>query len=159
MDTTMSYEATIRTTPTLRVAALRHRGEYQTIGSTFERLMAMAAGQGLLGDDGRTFGIYYDDPSVTPANALRSDACVVVRDGLTPTGELELQEIRGGRYATALHVGPYAELDRCYKWLYGTWLAHSGEEPADAPVVEAYLNDARTVPPTGLKTEIWLPLR
>src|ERR1051325_438606 len=40
MDTTMSYEATITTTPMVRVAALRHRGEYQTIGSTFERLMA-----------------------------------------------------------------------------------------------------------------------
>jgi len=159
MDTTTSYETTITTTPTLRVAALRHRGEYQTIGSTFERLMALAAGQGLLGADPRTFGIYHDDPSVTPANALRSDACLLVPDGRTPTGELELREIRGGRYATALHVGPYAELDRCYKWLYGTWLAHSGEEPADAPVVEAYLNDARIVPPTGLKTEIWLPLR
>jgi len=159
MDTTMSYAATITTTPTLRVAALRHRGEYQTIGSTFERLMAMAAGQGLLGQDARTFGIYHDDPSVTPANGLRSDACVVVPDGRTPVAELELREIRGGRYATVLHVGPYAELDRCYKWLYGTWLAQSGEEPADAPVVEAYLNDARLVPPTELQTEIWLPLR
>ena len=28
-----------------------------------------------------------------------------------------------------------------------------------APTVEEYLNDARTVPPTELETEIWLPLR
>lgn len=158
METT-TYEATIRDTPALRVAALAHRGEYQRIGSTFERLMALAAGQGLLGADTRTFGIYYDDPSVTPMNALRADACVVVPDGRAPAGDLELKEIRGGRYATVLHVGPYAELERPYKWLYGTWLAQSGEEPADAPVVEAYLNDARLVPPTGLETEIWLPLR
>jgi AraC family transcriptional regulator len=158
MDTA-TYDATIRTTPTLRVATLAHRGEYQTIGSTFQRLMTMAAAQGLLGADGRTFGIYYDDPSATPVGALRSDACVVVADGREPSGELQLKEIRGGRYATVLHVGPYAELDRPYKWLYGTWLAQSGEEPADAPVVESYLNDARTVPPTALQTEIWLPLR
>jgi len=58
-----------------------------------------------------------------------------------------------------LHVGPYAELERVYRWLYGTWLAQSGEEPADAPTIEAYLNDARVVPPTGLRTEIWLPFR
>jgi len=159
METTTTYEATIRTTPVLRVAALPHRGEYQSIGSTFERLMALAAGQGLLGADTRTFGIYYDDPSATPVSALRSDACVVIPDGRTPTGDLQLREIRGGRYATVLHVGPYAELDRPYRWLYGTWLAQSGEEPADAPTVEAYLNDARMVPPTGLETEIWLPLR
>jgi len=159
MDATTTYEATIRTTPALRVAALAHRGEYQSVGSTFERLMALAAGQGLLGPDTRTFGIYYDDPSATPVSALRSDACVVIPDGRTPTGDLQLKEIRGGRYATVLHVGPYAELDRPYRWLYGTWLAQSGEEPADAPTVEAYLNDARVVPPTGLETEIWLPLR
>lgn len=159
METTTTYEATIRTTPALRVAALPHRGEYQSIGSTFERLMALAAGQGLLGADTRTFGIYYDDPMATPVSALRSDACVVIPEGRTPTGDLQLREIRGGRYAVVLHVGPYAELERPYKWLYGSWLAQSGEEPADAPSVEAYLNDARVVPPTGLETEIWLPLR
>jgi len=159
MNATTTYDATIKTTPALRVAALAHRGEYQSIGSTFERLMAMAAGQGLLGADARTFGIYYDDPSATPVSALRSDACVVIADGRTPTGELRLKEIRGGRYAMVRHVGPYAELDRPYRWLYGTWLARSGEEPADAPTVEAYLNDARVVPPTKLETEIWLPLR
>jgi AraC family transcriptional regulator len=159
MSVTTTYETTIKTTPAVRVAALAHHGDYQSIGSTFERLMALAAGQGLLGPDGRTFGIYYDDPAATPVGALRSDACVVIPEGRTPTGDLRLKEIRGGRYATVLHVGPYAELDRPYRWLYGTWLAHSGEEPADSPTVEAYLNDAREVPPTKLKTEIWLPLR
>src|SRR5688572_9976205 len=159
MEATTTYEATIRTTPALRVAALAHRGEYQSIGSTFERLMAMAGGQGLLGPDTRTFGIYYDDPSATPVSGLRSDACVAIPEGRTPAGDLRLHEIRGGRYATLLYVGPYAELERPYKWLYGTWLAQSGEEPADAPTVEAYLNDARAVPPTKLETEIWLPLR
>ena len=159
METTTTYEATIKTTPALRVAALPHTGEYQSIGSTFERLMALAAGQGLLGTDSRTFGIYYDDPMATPVSALRSDACIVIPEGRTPTGDLQLKEIRGGRYAVVLHVGPYAELERPYRWLYGTWLAQSGEEPADAPSVEAYLNDARVVPPTRLETEIWLPLR
>lgn len=44
-------------------------------------------------------------------------------------------------------IGPYAELGRPYTWLYGTWLAQSGEEAADAPCVEEYLNDARTSHP------------
>ena len=158
MDTT-TYETTIRTEPAVRVAALRHDGDYQAIGSTFERLMALAVGQRLLGADPRSFGIYYDDPSATPVNALHADACVAVPDGVTPAGDLQLKEIRGGRYATVLHVGPYGELERVYRWLYGTWLAESGEEPADAPTIEAYLNDARVVPPPALRTEIWLPLR
>jgi AraC family transcriptional regulator len=156
---TISYQVTIRETPAIRVAALAHRGDYQTIATTFQRLSTIAAGQGLFGPATRSFGIYYDDPSATPSDALRSDACLTVPDGWTPNGELQLREVRGGRYAVVLHVGPYAELERPYKWLYGTWLEQSGEEAADAPCVEEYLNDARTMPPTELSTEIWLPLR
>jgi AraC family transcriptional regulator len=159
METTMTYQATIRDTATIRVAALPHKGDYQKIGTTFERLGALAGAQNLFSPASRSFGIYYDDISVVPREALRSDACLTAPEGWTPEGELELREIRGGRYAVTLHVGPYAELERVYKWLYGTWLAQSGEEPADAPCIEEYLNDARTVPPTELKTEIWLPLR
>jgi len=159
MDTTMTYQATIRETPTLRVAALAHHGDYLNIGNTFERLAAIAGGQGLFGAGTRSFGIYYDDPASTPREALRSDACVTLPDGKTPSGELQLREIRGGRYAVTLHVGPYAELHFPYTWLYGTWLPTSGEEPADAPSIEEYLNDAHIVPPSELRTEIWLPLR
>jgi AraC family transcriptional regulator len=84
---------------------------------------------------------------------------MTVPDDWAPSGDLERREIRGGRYAVALHVGPYAELGHVYTWLYGTWLAQSGEEAADAPCIEEYLNDARTVPAAELRTEIWLPLR
>ena len=101
---------------------------------------------------------------------MRSDACITVPngwtpglpehlDGVSPSAERQLREIRGGRDAVTLHVGPYAEHERPYRWLYGTWLEQSGEEAADAPCVEEYLNDTRTVPPTDLRTEIWLPLR
>lgn len=156
---TTSYQATIRETPPIRAAALAHRGDYQKIGATFERLAAIAVAQGLFGPSTRTFGLYYDDPSATPESTLRAEACLTVPDDWTAGDELLLREIRGGRYAVTLHVGPYAELGRPYRWLYGTWLAQSGQEAADAPCVEAYLNDARTVPATELKTEIWLPIR
>jgi AraC family transcriptional regulator len=156
---TMTYQTTIRETPTMRVAALAHRGDYLNIGSTFERLTAMAAAQGLFGPRSRSFGIYYDDPASTPRDALRADACLTLPDGKMPSGELQAREIRGGRYAVTLHVGPYAELHIPYAWLYGTWLPQSGEEAAHAPSIEEYLNDARVVPPSELRTEIWLPLR
>ena len=159
MDTTTANHATIRETPALRVAALAHSGDYINIGSTFERLMAIAGGQGLLGPWTRSFGVYYDDPASTPREALRADACLTLPDGKLPSGELQVREIRGGRYAVTLHVGPYAELHFPYTWLYGTWLPKSGEETADAPSIEEYLNDARVVPPSELRTEIWLPLR
>jgi AraC family transcriptional regulator len=159
VDSGISYQATMRELPAITVATLAHQGDYQTIPSTFVRLATMAGALGLFGPDTRSFGIYYDDPSATPVEALRSEACLSVPDAWAPSGDLQRREIRGGRYAVVLHVGPYAELSRAYEWLYGTWLAESGEEAADAPCVEAYLNDARIVPPAELRTEIWLPLR
>jgi AraC family transcriptional regulator len=156
---TMTYQATVQETPVIRVAALGHKGDYNEISTTFGRLVTALGAQGLVGPGTRTFGIYYDDPSITPVGALRSEACASVPEDWTPAGDLQRREIRGGRYAVVLHVGPYAELGHAYNWLYGTWLAQSGEEAADAPCVEEYLNDARLVPPSELRTEIWLPLR
>jgi AraC family transcriptional regulator len=158
METTTTYEVTTRQTPPLRVAALGLSGDYHQIGGTFERLTAMAVGQGLLGSGTRYFGIYYDDPAVTPMASLRSDACLTVPSDWEPSGELKRLEIRGGRYAVVLHLGPYAELGRAYTWLFGEWLPASSEEAADAPCVEEYLNNPRTVSPAELRTEVWLPL-
>jgi len=154
-----SYEATVREIPPIRVAALAHRGDYQTIPITFQRLSTIASGLGMLAPAARVFAIYYDDPSITRLEDLRSKACISAPAGWAPGGDLQADEIRGGRYVVTLHVGPYAELRRRYTWLYGTWLPQSAEEAADAPCIEEYLNDARIVPPTELRTEIWLPLR
>ena len=152
------YEATIREIAPIRVAALAHRGDYHSVHVTFQRLTTIAAGHGIYSPATRVFGVYYDDPSFTRRDELRAMACISVPPGWTPTSDLQPGEIRGGRYVAALHVGPYAELRRPYTWLYGTWLPRSGEEPADTPCIEAYLNDPRVVPPTQLRTEIWLPL-
>ena len=107
MDTTMTYQATIRETPALRVAALAHRGDYMNIGSTFERLVAMAGGQGLFGPGRDRSASTTTIPRRRPREALRADACLTLPDGQgCPNGELQVREIRGGRYAVTLHVGP-----------------------------------------------------
>lgn len=159
MKGTMNYPISIRETPPIKVAALPHRGDYKQIARTFEQLAAIASNMNLFQRSTRSFGIYYDDPLGAAPDALRSDACLTVPEEWSAGGQLELREIRGGRYAVTLHVGPYTELAHAYKWAYGTWLPQSGEEIANAPIVEEYLNDARTVPPNDLRTEIWLPLR
>ena len=152
---------TIRRSDPIAVIARCHAGDYAAIGGTFERLNAAAIGRGWIGAATRYFGLYYDDPSATPAAAQRSDACVTVPSGMEAGAERDLRPltIAGGIHAVLLHVGPYAELHRAYTWLYREWLPSSGAEPADAPCVEEYLNDPRTTPPPELRTEIWLPVR
>jgi AraC family transcriptional regulator len=159
MDTTTAYHATIRETPALRVAALAHSGDYINIGSTFERLMAMAGGQGL-SDHGRDRSV----STMTIPRPHRVRHCAPMRVSRCLMASCPAESCRCARSAAddmpvTLHVGPYAELHFPYTWLYGTWLPKSGEETADAPSIEEYLNDARVVPPSELRTEIWLPLR
>lgn len=152
------YEVSIQTFPALHLAALAHRGAYHDIGESFEKLAAWAAGQGLP-PGARSFGLYYDDPESVATEELRSDACVAIAEGLTPKAPLRDLTLAAGRYAMLVHTGPYAELERPYRWLFGEWLPASGEEAADAPVMEEYLNDPRSLPPSEWRTAICLPLR
>jgi AraC family transcriptional regulator len=148
----------IRVAEPMSLVALAHAGDYAGIGATFERLNAIAIGRGWVTDATRYIGLYYDDPAATPVADQRSDACLSAPPGFTGDGDLRPVTVAGGRYAVLLHVGPYAELHRAYTWLYREWLPACGADPADAPCLEAYLNNPRVVPPSELRTEIWLPL-
>jgi len=148
-----------RVTDPIRLVALAHAGDYGGIGATFERLNTIAIGRGWVTGATRYIGLYYDDPAATPAADQRSDACLSAPPGFIGDADLRPLTVAGGRYAVLLHVGPYAELHRAYTWLYREWLPGSGADPADAPCVEEYLNNPRIVPPSELRTEIWLPLQ
>ncbi len=153
------YTAKIEQRDSIRVAALRHVGDYQQIGDSFQKLAAWVAGHGIDPMASRSFGIYYDDPEAKPQDELLSDACIEIPASLQARAPVESRTIAGGRYAVAIHTGPYAELERAYRWLFSEWLPASGEEAADAPMVEEYLNDPQRLPPTEWRTAVCLPLR
>jgi AraC family transcriptional regulator len=152
------YEVSIRHFQPVRLAALRHTGSYMEIGTAFERLFAWAVGRGLIHPQTRSIGVYYDDPDAVPETSLRSDAGVSVGPDEAVDGDLRIIEVPGGRHAVLHHKGPYAELHKAYRWLYREWLPKSGEQCADRPSFEEYLNNPRTVPPEEWLTDICLPL-
>lgn len=156
----LMYSAQISTLAPHRAVALPHRGDYNGIGAQFERLYGWAGALGLLAaQPPRAFGIYYDSPADTPAERLRSDACLAVPPQTAPGEGMRWIEIAGGRHAVVIHTGPYSELQRAYDWLFCQWLPASGEEAGDAPVYEEYLNDSRSLPPEQWQTSICLPLK
>ena len=156
------YTVEIQGRSTLKIAMIRHTGPYMEIGHAFERLKIWGDGRGLLGPDTGCFGIFHDDPSEVAPAALRSAAAITVGPdadlGDLEESGVEIGTIPGGRHAVTLHKGPYAELESAYGWLYREWLPGSGEDPADLPCVEEYLNNPREVPPAELLTRIYLPL-
>jgi AraC family transcriptional regulator len=134
----------------ISVIAERHVGSYQTVGEAFERIVRFGASRGL---SGPLFGLCPDDPEVTDEARLRFDACLTI----PAERARELQPavvIPGGRYAVAVHRGPYTTLDQTYLALIGRWLPTTKYELCDEPVVEAYLNDPATADSSSLLTEV-----
>ena len=153
------FHVTLRDLPAMRLAAVRHTGPYHGIAAAFDRLQAWGAARGLVGPDTRFFGLYHDDPGSVPAERLRADAGFTVGPEASGEGEVAVLDVPASRVAVLRFRGPYAELECAYGWLYGEWLPASGEEPADLPGLEEYVNDPRTTPPPELLTDMMLPLK
>jgi AraC family transcriptional regulator len=146
----------------VRVAALPHRGSYNTIGNSFQKLTAWAVGHNVMNSGTRMFGIFYDDPESKPLDDLRSDACIGIPKDFdlgARNSPIYLGQTSSGRCARMIFTGPYAELHTAYTWLYKVWLPQSGEEPGEQPPLEEYLNDPRSNLPASLKTAISIPLK
>ena len=72
---------------------------------------------------------------------------------------VQIRALPAAECAVLVHTGPYASMGAACRWLFGDWLEQSGREPADAPVVEEYMNSPRDTAPADLVTHIHLPLR
>jgi AraC family transcriptional regulator len=138
-----------------------HRGPYIRIGEAFERLLSHVARQRRHASAAATclVGVYLDDPATVSASALRSMAGLQGDDGADWQPPLQAWVLPAGPCAVLRYRGPYASMHAAYRWLFGQWLPHSGQQPAEHPLYEVYLNDPRQVAPADLLTDIHLPLR
>lgn len=148
----------VKELPPMQILFLRHLGPYSQVGATWGRLMSWAGPRGLLGPQMKIIGIVHDDPDVTPPEKLRYDAGVTVSRTVRPEGEFGVLELPGGRYAVAMHKGPYETLGSTYQRLYGGWLPKSGFELRDSPAFEQYLNSPQNSRPEDLVTLIHVPV-
>ena len=153
------FPVALDTLAAVRCASVGHTGSYMQIDRAMGRLFRELAAQKIMAPDQKMIGVFFDDPDLVPVEKLSSRASspVVADAALAPP--LQETVLRGGLYARLRYRGPYADMKGAYRWLLGVWLPHSGYEPDDAPMLEAYLNSAPQVPPTELLTDIHLPLK
>jgi AraC family transcriptional regulator len=154
----MPMEASIKKMSEMRVAFARHVGPYQEVGPTWGKLCAWAGPRGLFGPRTVLLGLCHDDPCVTPPERIRYDACIVVGDHVQAEGDIGIQTIPAGDYATTIHGGPYTGLAQTYARLCGEWIPQQGRELRSAPSIEIYQNDPNRTPPEELRTEVCVPL-
>lgn len=152
------HHVTFTDFPSLRLAAIRHVGQFIGIGAAFDRVQAWGAARGLIGPATRFIAVYHDDPKSVPPGQCRADAGFTVDAHVTAEGEVRIIDVPATRAAVLRFKGPYAEIEGAYEWMYGTWLPQSGQEPANLPGLEEYLNDPRSTPPAELLTDIIMPL-
>ena len=144
----------------VRVVFLRHIGPYGSgsIAQTWEKLCGWAGPRGLFNGPVRVMGIGHDDPTVTPPEKCRYDACITAGEGVSGEGEIGVQTIPGGRFAVFTHIGPYVKLPESYEAIYRQWLPTASCELREQPPVEVYMSHPNT-PDAEKVTEILIPVK
>ena len=148
----------IKQLPAQRVAAVEHMGAYSRISEAFGRLGDIAGRAGLFNDKPKMLALYHDDPQVTPEPKLRSEAGVVVGEGVSLPAGLTEQRLPAGTYAVTTHHGPYEQLGDAWQRFMGQWLPQSGKRIGAGVTFEVYLNTPMDVPKDQLITELYIPL-
>lgn len=148
----------IESFPQIRVATVRHLGPYNRISEAFNKLGEWAGRHGLIKPEALMLAVYHDDPEITPAAELRSDAAISLSasDPL-PQGMGELL-LPAGQYAVTLHRGSYAMLGDTWQSFMGQWLPQSGYRIGPGYSLEVYRNHPGNAAERDLLTELRLPL-
>jgi AraC family transcriptional regulator len=146
--------------PRTKVAAIEHHGSPAREHDTARKLIAWKLEQRLLNPSKhRSYGIHYTDPRTTPPADHRVDFCLSIEDDVAPNSlGVVTKVIPANRCARARDIGSRHD-NRAVAYLYGEWLAHSGEMPGDFPVFFHYVNVGPNVPEQEMITDVYLPLR
>lgn len=150
---------TIADAPTVRVAALEHRGSPATIHDSIRRFIAWRREAGLPPPRSATYNILHDDPDAVPPAAFRMDLCAAIDGPLAANAHGVVEKtIEGGRVAVLRHVGTDDTLGDAIAWLYRQWLPASGEETRDFPLHVQRVRFFPDVPENEAVTDVFLPL-
>jgi len=140
------------------VASVRGLGAYpETLPRSWEKLMSYVLRKGLCKPGSKMLSAFHDNPTTTPPQQQRSDACITVSEDFLAEDDIQTQTIPGGKFAVTLHKGPYANLGQAWG-AFADELARRGLATAPRLCFEVYLNDPRGTPADELLTELWEPL-
>jgi len=146
--------------PAARVAYHRHIGPYGPgIGAFWRGTVAPWVQSHGLGQ-ALCYGVGYDDPSITPPDKCRYDACVTVPESFTAAGSADITTLPGGRYAVARFEGQPTAIADAWTWMTRNWLPSSGLQCDDRPCFEMFTPELAFDPQTGAMTcDICIPVR
>ena len=141
----------------LTVYAKLYEGPVTEIGTVWRALWRAVVERGLAEKITLAVGAARDAPDANGNIAYR--AGVALCEPLTKTGDFEVLQIEGGRYASYRLIGPYSGIADAFPRLFGEWLPASGYEADDRYVLELYRNNPYETPESELVTDLLMPIR
>lgn len=141
-----------------RVAYVRMLGNYDklTHDIAFEELMKWAIPKGLCETE-KFFGVYWDNPEVTPKNKCRVDACISLPPFHGTGNTIGSQVIGGGRYAVYSVKVINDNFKQPWDELF-SWIVANGYECHDSPNFQRYRNDGRYHTERAWLVDLYVPL-
>jgi len=136
--------------PPTNVAFLRYTGPYGPALGDFWRGTFIPWLQTNQLDGHTCYGVGLDDPTTTPPEQCRYDACVEVPDNFVASGTAQLTTLPGGRYAIADFRGHARDIGEAWMTMCGNWIPAQQLQFDARPSFERYVPGSRTDPETGL---------
>ncbi|HEY3065769.1 MAG TPA: AraC family transcriptional regulator [Methylomirabilota bacterium] len=152
----------VRDLPTYHVAYMRYVGPYGVHGipELWQKFTRWMETHGLATEGAIKLGVAYDDPSVTPPEKCRYDACVVVPASFTADRMVNIADLPGGRCAVSEFTGTARDIEAAWEHVFAAWLPGSGYEPDDRPCFEIYRGQPGLAGKSGVfRCELCLPVR
>jgi AraC family transcriptional regulator len=143
-----------------RVAALQHRGDPRSIGSSIHQFITWRKINHLPPSANATFNILYGDPQKTVSDDFQCDICVATDREIAPNAFGIVEKIiPGGRCAVVRHIGSDDAIGTIAEFLYTKWLPQSGEALRDYPLFLQRVRFFPEVPEDETVLDIFLPLK
>ncbi len=156
----MTMKVEIKQLPEYHVAYMRHIGPYgPAVSAHWKKFNRWAGARDLSGAGSVKLGISHDDPSITPPEKCRYDACVSVPREFKPGPGVNLADIPGGKYAVMRFSGGDREISPAWTSIYRDWLPSSGYQCDDRPCFELYSDEHQCLPGGRWQCDICIPVR
>jgi len=145
------------THPATPMLAIRRLGPYADLNAEeardpyFRQIEDWAKARGLPLGPAR-WGLFPDDPNLTPPRLQCADLCIPVRTSVAGDACVRCQELPGGLFGKIGHFGPGSTVAQAYRQLADA-IRRSGHAFQEAPPVQVFFVD------DDARSEIWFPIR
>ncbi|MDO5971825.1 AraC family transcriptional regulator [Flavivirga aquimarina] len=155
----MNGQIEIKELPEMKLIGMTHIGEFDKVGSTYEKLLKWMTSKNLINSKNlKAVTVYHDNPKVTNEDKVRLSTCFTTNEDVKVEGDVKQVRIQKGFYV----VGSFEIAPESFSKAWNSicvWIAENGYEFEDGHYFELYHNDNRTHPEHKFIVDICIPIK